>query len=145
MKRNTLIALNSIFFVLALWALVVRVVLPFIETANIFGVAETFKAFGLGSALFVMAPMYFGWMIINILRQSKSIVLYVGSYGLLLLAVVVLATGFILLSQGEQSGAMAVATIAAAFLLLVTAWLNGRILKEFKATASTSAETSQLV
>lgn len=132
MKRNILIILNAIFLVLAVWALIIRVVLPFIDTARIFGVSDSFQAFGFGSALFVIAPILFGWMIINILKQRWSLVLYAGSFVLLILAAIVLATGFVLLFQGEQSGAMAIATIAAAFLLLVTAWLNGRTLKVFK-------------
>lgn len=133
MKRNILIILNAMFFVLAVWALIIRVILPFIDTAKIFGVADTFKAFGFGSVFFVIAPAFFGWMILNILKQRWSSVLYVGNCCLLILAVIVLATGIILFLQAEESGLMAIATISVASALAGAGWMNSRLLKVFRA------------
>lgn len=132
MNRNILITFNALFCALSLWLLTVRVTLPFINAAQAIGFSDALSLLGAGSAIFFIAPCLFGWLLINMLHRRWSVVLYVGSYALLVLSALLLAVGVISFIQGQESGLAPMLTLVVAALLSATAWFNGRMLKAFK-------------
>ncbi|GGX68954.1 hypothetical protein [Saccharospirillum salsuginis] len=132
MNRNILLTLNAVFLAFSLWLLVARLILPFIQAAQAIGFSDALSLLsGVRPVLLLIAPCLFTWMMANIVKLRWSLVLYVSSYVLLILAVILLASGVVSVTQGEDINVGLVITLVAALLLLATAWFNGRALKGF--------------
>jgi len=132
MNRNILLSLNAVFLAFSLWLLVARLILPFIQDAQAIGFSDALSLLsGIKPILLLIAPCLFTWMMANIVKQRWSLVLYVSSYVLLILAVILLASGVVSVTLGEEINIGVAITLVAALLLLTTAWFNGRALKGF--------------
>ena len=132
MNRNILLTLNALFLGFSLWLLVARLILPFVQAAQAIGFSDALGLLGgIRPVLLLIAPCLFTWLMANIVNRRWSLVLYVSSYFLLILAVILLATGVVSVTQGEEINFTLILTLVAALLLLTTAWFNGRALKGF--------------
>ncbi len=140
MKRNATLAFLCLFLVLTAVVVVRRVIFPLIELAAVVDWQFAIEASISRIVISVLAIAVFILPILKIARSQWSVLAYISSFLMALLAMLFIAVGIVEIVKAGTLAYVPLVTLGIAFSLLWAAWTSGSLLKSYKRSSEYNNE-----
>lgn len=140
MKRNATLAFLCLFLVLTIIVIVRRVIVPLTELAAVIDWQFAIEASISRMVISVIAITVFILPILKITQSQWSVLAYISSFLMALLAMLFIAVGIVEIVKAGTLAYVPLVTLGIAFSLLWAAWMSGSLLKSYKRSSEYNNE-----